>query len=46
MLPAKYNCTIFELSLEDRLHLGNKNKIAIYFVFRSICTIFAGSFII
>ena len=26
MFACKEKCTIFELSLEDRLHLGNKNK--------------------
>ena len=34
-------CTIFELKLEARLHLGNKRKMPFFFVFLSIFTIFA-----
>ena len=33
------NC-IFDHS-QDRLHLGNKRKMHFFFVFRSVCTIFA-----
>ena len=33
-------------AVKDRLHLGNKNKnFVFYFVFHSVCTIFAGEII-